>query len=165
MLLKKRILAALLDYIVILVYGFALFGITITLFPLDQLSQINNPTNGQLVGFLSLTAPVFLYFYIMESSKYRASLGKLALKIQVNSESGSVFKRNLLKFLPWEIAHFGAHWMFYYNSQHINVPFWLWLVLILPQFTALLYFISIVYTKGKSSLYDRFAHTHIQNRK
>lgn len=161
MLLKKRILAALLDYLVIVVYALVLFCITITLFPLEELSNQNNPISGQLIGFLTLTLPVFLYFVLMESSKHKATLGKLALNIRVNSKTRSVFKRNLLKFLPWEIAHLGVHWMFYYNSQNINEPSWLWLVLILPQIIALMYFVSIIYTKGKSSVYDNLACTSI----
>ena len=96
MLLKRRILAALVDYLIIVVYALVLFSITITLFPLEELSN-NNPISGQLIGLLSLTLPVFLYFILMESSKYKASLGKLALNIKVNSKTGSVLKRNVFK--------------------------------------------------------------------
>ena len=161
MLLKRRILAALVDYLVIVVYALVLFGITITLFPLEELSNNNNPIMGQLIGLLSLTLPVFLYFVLMESSKYKASLGKLALNIKVNSKIGSVLKRNVLKFLPWEVAHLGVHWMYYYNSETIDEPVWLWIALILPQVIAILYLVSIVYTKGISSIYDKFARTSV----
>lgn len=160
MLLKRRILAALVDYLIIVVYALVLFSITITLFPLEELSN-NNPISGQLIGLLSLTLPVFLYFILMESSKYKASLGKLALNIKVNSKTGSVLKRNVFKLLPWEVAHLGVHWMFYYNSNTIDEPAWLWMALVIPQATALFYFVSIIYTKGKSSIYDKFSCTSV----
>ncbi|WP_223034120.1 RDD family protein [Hanstruepera marina] len=161
MLLRKRILAALIDYIIILVYGLILFSISITLVPFDELSKKTDPVHGQLIGFFSLTLPVILYFYIMESSKLKASLGKLALKIHVGSNGGSVLKRTILKFLPWEVAHLGVHWIYFYEFQNHSVPLWVWIVLILPQAVSLLYFFSIVYSKGKSSLYDQMAHTSI----
>lgn len=164
MLLKKRILAALIDYLVIALYGCILFNITIVIFPLEELSNNTNPINGQLIGFVRLTLPVFLYFYFMEWCHLKASLGKLALKIEVNSESGSLLKRNVLKFLPWEIAHIGIHWMFYYNSINMNEPFWVWVILILPQLIAIIYFVSIIYSKGTTSLYDRKAYTLIRKK-
>ncbi|WP_250434319.1 RDD family protein [Hanstruepera flava] len=161
MLLKKRLLAALIDYLIILVYGSILFSISITLVPFDEFPKKTDPAYGQLIGFFSLTLPVFLYFYIMESSKLKASLGKLALKIQVKSNGGSVLKRTILKFLPWEIAHLGVHWINYYESQNNSVPLWVWIVLILPQIVGLLYFFSIINSKGSSSLYDQMSRTSI----
>lgn len=122
-----------------------------------------SPIEGQIVGFISLTLPVFLYFYLTEKSKAAATLGKRVLKIKVKSlhSSGSIFMRNFIKFLPWEIAHVGGHWMGYYTNHAIDPPLWVWIVLIIPQLTVLYYMFSIVRTKGDSSLYDRIAGTEI----
>ncbi|TYA53793.1 RDD family protein [Formosa maritima] len=162
MLLIKRLIAALIDYLIILLYGFILFTLTTTIYSLDNLTLNINPINGQLIGFISLTLPVFLYFYFMESSKLKASLGKMILKIQVDTKKGSILKRNIFKFLPWEIAHIGVHFMFHYNSIGSTEPVWIWIILILPQIIALLYFLSILYTKGNSSIYDYLAKTCIK---
>lgn len=162
MLIKKRLIAALIDYLVILLYGFILYSVTTNIYTLDELSTNTNPINGQLIGFVSLTLPVFLYFYLMEASNLKATLGKMALKIQVESKKGSVLKRNILKFLPWEIAHTGLHWMYYYNSNDTNEPHWLWVLLIVPQLIAIIYFISILHTKGTSGIYDCLAKTNIK---
>jgi len=158
-LILRRILAFCMDYVLIVFYGLLLFSIT-TVFEIGELSTIQ----AQLLGFFSLTVPVFLYFYLTESGKKKSTLGKRILKIKVikNSERSSIFIRNLFKFLPWEIAHVGVHWMFYYSSQNTEVPVWVWLLLILPQVTVVVYFISIIYSKGRSSVYDKFGNTSIK---
>jgi len=162
MLLKKRILAACIDYLIILIYGFILYNVTTAIYSLEHILKNINPINSQLIGFLSLTLPVCLYFFLMESSKMRASVGKMALKIQVERGKGSILKRTILKFLPWEIAHIGVYWMIYFKNSNTTEPNWLWIILIAPQIIAVLYFVSILYTKGAGSIYDHFAKTSIK---
>jgi len=72
-----------------------------------------------------------------------------------------IFFRNILKFLPWEIAHLGVHWMIYYSGIERAAPIWLWIALILPQIIVLGYFLSIVWYKGESSFYDKIANTRV----
>ena len=131
-------------------------------FKIESLSNVQ----AQLVGFFSLTVPVFLYFFLTESGNQNATVGKRFFKIKVKSHSisrkASVFKRNLFKFLPWEIAHVGVHWLFFYSSQNIEIPVWVWLLLILPQVTVIIYIISIIISKGKSSVYDNIGGTQIK---
>jgi len=156
-----RILAFGLDYIIIAFYAGVLFGAT-TFLDIGDLS----PTEGQFVGFLTLTLPVFLYFYLMEISSKAATIGKRVMNISVYSDSEKssqkVFMRNVLKFLPWEIAHFGIHWIVYYSSLDQSPPAWVWGALILPQVVVLGYIVSIVLYKGESSLYDKIANTRIE---
>jgi len=159
-LIFKRILAFAIDYLILVMYGSLLFGITLLLSikPLD-------PMTGQLIGFFTMTLPVFLYFYISENSKFRATLGKRLLKIQVVPKSteikSSVLKRNILKFLPWEIAHTGVHWAMYYAERTDVFPFWVWMLLIAPQLIVICYGVSIIAYKGRGSLYDHFANTQV----
>ena len=157
-LILKRIIAFAIDYILILIYGTVLYFITIQ-FGAKNLS----PIEGQIVGFVSLTLPVFLYFYLTENSLQHATLGKRIQKIRVNTsnQQSSVLKRNFIKFLPWEIAHIGVHWISYFSNHSINPPLWVWIVLIVPQITVLYYMISILRSKGKGSLYDDFAKTEV----
>lgn len=156
-----RFLAFGLDYVVIAAYATVLFGLT-TFIKIGELS----PPAGQLVGFMTLTLPVFLYFYLMEISKRAATIGKrvMNISVQTNSENSNqkVFIRNILKFLPWEMAHVGVHWMVYYSVLDQSPPVWVWAALILPQVIVLGYVISIVLYKGESSFYDKLAHTRLE---
>lgn len=149
----RRILAAIIDYAIITVYGLILFVITYIIDP-PELGAVS----GQIVGFLSLTLPVVLYFILFEKSDAQGSIGKQISGLKVSSKdllkNSRIVLRNVLKFLPWEIAHTGIHWMFYYERHGISNPFWIWILLIVPQAIALIYFISIFWSKGKSSMYD-----------
>jgi len=67
--------------------------------------------------------------------------------------------RNILIYLPWEFAHTGVHWVVCFSGQHAETPFWVWLLLNLPQLMVVGYFISIVITKGERCFYDYFSNT------
>jgi len=60
-----------------------------------------------------MTLPVSLYFILCESSKWQGTVGKRKMGIRVVDGVGqrigisrSAF-RTAIKFLPWEVAHFG----------------------------------------------------------
>ena len=105
----SRVLAFGLDYLVMLLYIALLFVLSRTvlssLLPADLA-----PGQAQLLGFVSLTLPVVLYFAVSESLA-GATLGKRLLSLQVRSLSGErlslprSFVRSGVKFLPWEISH------------------------------------------------------------
>jgi hypothetical protein len=102
----------------------------------------------------------------MEKSKSRATLGKRVMKISVAVKQGNVTQsmlmRNLLKFLPWEIAHTGVHQVVSSSALEQEVSLSVWLALILPQIIIIGYLFSIAMSKGASSFYDKVAHTHIR---
>lgn len=152
-LIINRVLAFALDYILISCYASILF-LVVTGIGVDNLS----PLEGQLMGFVTLTLPVFLYFYWMERSSRAATLGKRIMQISVQPTNGKrkrIFIRNFLKFLPWEIAHVGVHWIVYYSNIEQTAPLWIWIVLILPQVVVFGYFVSILSYRGQSSIYDQ----------
>lgn len=66
---------------------------------------------GHAFSLLGLTLPVILYFAIAESSRWRATVGKRALGLRVQTVTGArvglgrSLVRSAIKFLPWEIAH------------------------------------------------------------
>lgn len=109
----KRVFAYLIDCFLILVYAVILFNISLLINKVWP--YFHHLDNSYLirhsVSFSTLTLPVILYFMFMEFSKKRASLGKFALKLEVrpvDAEKTSlknVFLRNVIKLLPWEIAH------------------------------------------------------------
>ena len=70
--------------------------------------------NTQLYTIVTISIPVWLYFSILESSSWRATIGKRILGIHVvDSISQSQIRfpysllRTVIKLLPWELAHLG----------------------------------------------------------
>lgn len=163
----KRILAFLIDYILIILYAGLLFVMFKLIEPSVEFDkyQVYKPIRGQAIGFVSLTFPVFLYSILSENSLWKATLGKRIQKIKVKTNSNynnyQILKRNILKYFPWEIAHTGIHWMFYYNSLNLETPLWVWFLLIFPQIIVVVYFLSIISKNGKQSLYDFISKTKI----
>lgn len=164
MLLLKRILAGFIDISLVLVYAFLLFWLN-TNFVLGNQSGTPSwhPLFAQFIGLLCLTLPVFFYFYLMERSKGQATLGKkiVGIKLEALNPKSSFFLRNLLKFLPWEMAHTGVHWLFYFDRIGMEIPVWVWVLLVVPQAVTLLYWLTIVLKKGSSGFYDKVAKTEI----
>lgn len=166
-LVKKRIFSFLIDYMLIIFYALFLSGISMLIFfGTGMKPAVTQPVIGQLVGFFTLTLPVFFYFYLFENGSGCATIGKHKLGLMVvnsnSSFSNPVLIRNALKFIPWEIAHTGVHWMVYYSLQDKNPPVWVMIVLIAPQLIVIAYVISIFATKGKRSIYDKVAGTKVE---
>ena len=167
-LILHRIAAAILDYGFVIGYAILLFGLVGLLFGFDQMGKMEfSPVAGQLIAFLSLTLPVFLYFFIQEKSAKNATIGKRTLGLQVvmiktsSNHSQGILIRTVLKLLPWEIAHWGIQWLAFYVKKEAAPPIWVWVVLIVPQVVAFFYFASMLYTKGTLSLYDAIAGTKV----
>lgn len=165
MLIFKRLLAFTIDYAVIICYGVLLFGAsTFITSNFDINIEKIHPFKAQTISFITLTIPTFLYFYLSEISNKKASIGKRVMKLFVESDTlesrkNSVLKRNILKFLPWEIAHTGIHWMNYYGFENPNIPVWIWIIIITSEVIAVIYLVSIFYYKGSKSVYDSLSKT------
>ncbi|MUK89238.1 RDD family protein [Ornithinibacillus sp. L9] len=114
--LKTRLFAFLLDYLLIILYGVLVIG-TVSVFfrPLMTSLFTESVVTAQLTGFLMMTLPVSLYFIIGECSKRQGTWGKQKVGIRVVDRQGNRigFVRSVLrtgvKFLPWELAHFGVY--------------------------------------------------------
>lgn len=104
-----------LDYLVILGYLIVLtaasLGTELSPAASQFSSALTKPITAELVGFLTLTGPVILYFAITEASAWQATLGKRALRIVVVGPGGTrlpfgrAIVREAVRFLPWEMAH------------------------------------------------------------
>ena len=165
----KRALAFSIDYFIIIIYAVILFGITLYLESIELISLENiGPVEGQLIGLFTLTIPVFCYFFLSESSKKSATVGKRMMSIKIdtkelkNSERIALFKRNLFKFIPWEIAHTGVHWLLYYDKQSLEPGILVWSLLILPQLIVMSYILSIFLSAGSESLYDKLSEVRVK---
>lgn len=104
----RRIAAYLIDYGVILVWLALLFLVAVSgLFVIDTpdvwTSSRRWISQGQ--AFLLLTLPVLLYFILFEAFGRKATLGKRMMGLQVIGSLRQIILRNVIKFLPWELAH------------------------------------------------------------
>jgi len=162
--LIHRIFAWTIDFGIIVLYAVLLFIVTSLFFDFRQVDL--NPYFGQLIGFLTMTFPVFTYSYLTEKSKWKATLGKRILNLKVltsgNRTTKSVLLRNVLKYLPWELAHTGVHWIIYFEKVGIETPIWTWVILIVPQIMVFIYFVTIILSKGQDSIYDKISGTRLQ---
>lgn len=158
----KRVLAFIIDYVVIIAYAACLFtASTFLSSQFDFQLSFDSPFKNQMVSFISLTFPVFLYFLISEKSKSKGTIGKRLLKLKVvnsvENSKANLFLRNFLKLLPWEIAHIGVYQIAFYQNENI----WVWATLIVPQVIVFIYIISVFLSKGKQSIYDKLSNTEI----
>jgi uncharacterized RDD family membrane protein YckC len=110
--LKLRVLALLVDFVLVLVYIGILVGVALSFFYFIIGGIPTLSTNAaHAIGFLTLTLPVATYFILCELSQRHASFGKRKAKLIVSSFDGKpleikqVIVRNIIKFLPWEYAH------------------------------------------------------------
>ncbi len=111
----RRVAAWMLDYLLIGAYLILLSAVSIWTQASPAASvfsaALTRPIAAELVGFLTLTAPVMLYFALTEASSWQATLGKRALRIVVVGPGGTrltlrrAIVREVVRFLPWEMAH------------------------------------------------------------
>ncbi len=163
--LKKRFLALLLDFLVIVCYGVVLFGVSMLIYKviLDGIPDFSELQMN--VVSLVLIVPAVLYCIIMESSGRCATLGKRKLKIKVASvTSGSIriwqiVLRNIIKFLPWQLAHMVIFHGF--ALKWILSPFWSALLMITSVLPVL--WIAFLFRKDHRGLHDLAAKTVVEN--
>lgn len=126
--LGPRIVAFLLDYLIISLYLAAFVGVTLltnTLFTNGLSSLFASRFSSQAAGFITVTLPVSLYFALTESSARQATWGKWQRGLQVIRLDGKpltfgrAFGRTLLKFVPWELAH-TCVWQMYFTDFEIS---------------------------------------------
>jgi uncharacterized RDD family membrane protein YckC len=109
--MKRRLLAALLDYCVVLGWLVALAAVAVPLSLADL-----TPWDGHrdLSAFLASVVPVWLYLTGTESSAAGATWGKRRLGLHVLGPRGRrahparVAVRNAVKLVPWQLAHLGV---------------------------------------------------------
>ena len=166
-LLRKRFVAFGIDYAILSAYIVVLAGVALVVLRLSGASSgAPDPIMGQLVGFATLTAPFFLYLFFSERGARRATPGKRRMGIRVDApqqaRGRAIFVRNVLKLLPWEVAHTGVHWIWHYTQQGLEPPTWVLVLLVLPQLVGVVYLATIVVDRGSRSAYDRIAGTSLR---
>jgi len=161
-----RLLAFLVDYVLILIYLVVVFVVSVFLFPSVQNLFQGSLVVAQLTGFLIITFPVLLYFIICDSQLVGQTLGKRKIGIRVvtlHGESLTVphsIMRMILKFLlPWELSHFFVFRLA--NLGDENVPLHITIIGILIYAIVFAYILTTLFTKKKQSLYDLICRTQV----
>jgi uncharacterized RDD family membrane protein YckC len=155
---KIRIYAFLLDYLLILIYGIFVVGSMSIIFrPYFTPLFSRSPIIAELTGFFMITLPVGLYFVFCESSKWQGTWGKRKLGVCVVDNNGQRINllrsttRTIIKFLPWEIAHFGIwHLMLPNDLSEITVM----VLLSTSNLLLLLYLLVPLFNKRVKNVYD-----------
>ena len=159
----RRIAAFCIDWCVIAAWGGLLFAAAV-------LSGAGGPTGpwmGQLVGLLTMTLPVVLYFSLTESSAMQGSFGKRALGLRLTDEAGarislpSALLRNLVKFAPWEFGHMLAQQAVFSDEQ--GLPIWT-LVPATIAFAGPLVWLIELFRTGRTP-YDRISASQVRRSK
>ncbi|GHO41914.1 RDD family protein [Ktedonospora formicarum] len=167
----RRLVAFLLDYLIISVYliFLVIVGVGLGLGPLKTIFQVMfaNPNVSEASAFLLLVLPVLLYFVLCEQSPWQATWGKRKLGLRVTDASGARLRfprslvRSLLKLAPWELTH-ACLW---------RIPGWptapstpspiITVGLVLVWVLVGAYLISMFVGKKHQTLYDWIARTYV----
>jgi len=163
--LKKRIYAFLLDWLVITVYGIFVVGtISFVFRPYIEPLFSSSPATAELTGFFMITLPVSLYFILCECSKWQGTLGKRKMGIRVVDRFGQRIGivrsvvRTVIKFLPWEVAHFGI-WQLILPSTLSEMT--ILIILNAVNLAILVYLLIPLTNKRKENIYDWSAGTMV----
>ncbi len=162
----KRIAAFALDYLQILAYLSVLLGVGLGIRRLVGV-DFSSPLAADAVAFMTTVLPITVYFASRESSSAQATWGKRRLGLKLvdgenqRSSFGRTLARELLKFLPWQVAH----------SSLVRIPGWpsepqdptwgVWAGLIASQALALVYVVSLAIGSSRRTLYDRLCGTRV----
>lgn len=158
----RRVLAFMVDWLIIIAWGGVLFGIVMVATGEDP-GRPANPWIAQAIGFISMTVPVVLYFAVLESSSRKATIGKKALGLAVVGVTGDLTSlgrslvRSSIKFLPWEFGHIVANQAAF--SGDAGVAHWVYGPMIVA-FVLPLWWIVSIFSSGRAP-YDRASSTHV----
>jgi len=168
----KRGLAYLIDCFLILLYAVTLFNLSLLINESWPYFHHLHETYliRHLVSFSTLTLPALLYFVFMEFSKKRASLGKLAMNIEVRSVKDkypspkALLLRNCIKLLPWEIAHltYQLYPDFFLTGEVSSAG--LYIGFSGSYGLLFLYIFLIFFRKDGRTIHDLFSHTRVTNK-
>lgn len=162
----RRIAAWLLDYALIAAYLVVLTAVSLGLEASPLRAVLNaaaqQPGGAELIGFLSLTLPVILYFAMSEASTKRATIGKRALGIAVVDVHGRrltrlrALIREAVRYTPWELSH-ALIWRVAISPVRGSAPAWLIAGFAVVYALVLLYLVSLFIGRRHRTVYDVLA--------
>lgn len=168
----SRVLASLVDYLVILGWMLVLAVITTLLWLVT--GEFYNwlqlgVAGAQLLGFLVLVLPVGIYLFLSEASPAAATLGKRRMRLHVvnrrtggRASTAQILLRTVIKLLPWEIAHFSV-WNFVAiaSTGSTEFPSWLYAVAIFADLLPVLFLLLVAFEAEGRAPHDLIAGTRV----
>lgn len=155
--LSARFKSLFIDYLVITAYAIVLFALNISVhFIVFGGIRKFSSMESHVISFIMLVFPVFFYFFITESKGKYASIGKRYSKIHIDYKRVGSFSsiiRNILKLLPWQLAHIAVIEGIYNDFSSLFVMVCYILSLILP----LVYILMVLFRKDHRHLPDLLA--------
>ena len=155
-----------LDYLVIAGYLILLAALSLGALASPAASMLNaaltRPATAELVGFLTLTTPVVLYFALLEASAWQATLGKRALGIIVAGPAGGqltvgrALVREAARFLPWEMSH-ALIWRLALLPAKSSFPGWATIGFAVVYLIVFAYLVTLFLGSQHRTIYDRLA--------
>lgn len=158
---KMRLKELFIDYICILIYLIIMFGIAMGIYwvVLKGIPEFNE-LQSQLVAIFTSVIPILLMFSFLDYTKGSIGKRKAGLKLYYNNKNfGASLTRNIIKFLPWQLAHMGVIHGIYTNFNMV--------ALIFTNFSMVLALVMLVMglvRKDKRHLGDLIAGTQTQMR-
>ncbi|WP_225742884.1 RDD family protein [Marinilactibacillus sp. Marseille-P9653] len=100
------------DYVAILVYliGLLIVNLIIYFFVLDGVPNFTMD-QAKIVATVESVIPIVIWFTVMDYKKPFGTFGKRKAKLEVVYMNRSFWRsliRNVVKFLPWQLAHLGV---------------------------------------------------------
>ena len=122
---KQRLKELFIDYICILIYLLILFGITMGInYGLLKGIPEFNEWQSQLTAIVTSVIPIVLIFSFLDYTKGSVGKQKAGLELYyINKTFGASLVRNIIKFLPWQIAHIGIIRGIYTNFDTLSIIF------------------------------------------
>lgn len=167
-----RIRAFLWDYLILLGYIAALtavsIGLSATVLGDRWESLFASPVRADLMAFLLLVLPVMLYFTLAEASSRNATWGKRRVGLEVvdtagrSVGAGRALLRNVLKFLPWQLAHTAMFHIPGFPMAPGDAPPWTTLLLVCAWILAGGYLLGLSPLGRGRTLYDRLSGTGVR---
>lgn len=171
--LWQRLAAFGVDYLVILLYMGVLALVMTTVMttvgaPLAE--TLRAPWQAQLLGFVTLTLPVGLYFAVAEGV-FGATLGKRLLGLRVVDARGGRLSpgrsllRSAVKFSPWELGHTAAHRLVFWTAapEPLSASQLAFLTLFYALSLGLAASFGVgLFAASRPPLYDRVAGSRVQ---
>ena len=163
----RRIGAFLIDYGVLAVWT---AGVTWLSFASGYAQSASAETGadkiaGHAFSFAVLTLPVILYFSILEASPLKGTIGRRLAGLVVTDPAGEraglgrALMRNIVKFLPWEIAH-AAIWH-QPGRPFVDAMPPLNMAICVLAIAAVLINLSMMWTPGGRTIHDRIAGSRV----
>ncbi|GIH17980.1 RDD family protein [Rugosimonospora africana] len=163
--LRPRLLAALLDYCVVLGWLAVLAAVFVPLYAADLV-----PWRGHvdLVSFAGSVVPVWLYLTVTEAGAAHATWGKRRLRLVVQARNGGaagparIAARNAVKLLPWACAHLGIAPLWAGSGAGTVVsPALAWVPITAAYLIAGATVASVLVCKDRAALHDLVAGTRV----